>query len=474
MPVAQSIDPKQGFKPKKIKIEVTSENLVAHSGLPTIIDLFDSSPLSKEFAKCLPDRKSNRSLGSYRLGLILLSSLASDHECLDDLIKFEDDESLEEYFGGEIPVPKTIGDFLRDFEESHLTALKSFLNKMGPAIRVHCKAALQGHHQINETPHYSIDSTFHEQHGDKIEGAAFNYEGIWGLQTQVVFDELGINYAGELQSGSTKPGVDGEKLLEGVLQSLRAKKLKAPFERVAEVSADSAYIFEAFIKTCIANHSTFFISAPKTIKWEEQINTEEDWVAWEYSVEEKLKAQKKDYKLPEIYLKRWYWSPGWSEGKLKFPVIIKKEWKADKFFQDSGNWHYHAVATNEDLSKHSYQSVIENYRKRANVENHIKEYKINFDAKHLPCLNYNANEAYMLFVLIAHNLLRWIAIIEEPKKPLYAKKLRRKYIFSPGKLVRHARQLVLKVSAKFKEVLDELTEAWGMKPETVPQSFSTA
>ncbi|MCB0361417.1 MAG: IS1380 family transposase [Bdellovibrionales bacterium] len=474
MLVPQSIDPKQGFNPKKIKIEATRESLVAHSGLPTIIDLFDSSPLSKEFSACLPERKSHRSLGSYRLGLILLASLASDHECLDDLLKFEDDESLEEYFRGEIPVPKTMGNFLRDFGPEHIAGLKNFLNKMGPAIRKHCRETLLGHHKIEKTPHYSIDSTFHEQHGDKIEGCAINYEGKWGLQTQVVFDELGINYAGELQTGGTKPGVRGEKLLEGVLAHLRAQKIDTPFERVSQVSADSAYIFEDFIKTCMANHSTFFISAPKTIKWEEQIDTDEDWVAWEYHIEEKIKAQKKGYELPVIYLKRWHWSPRWSEGKLKFPVIIKKEWKADKVFQDCGSWHYHAVATNENLSKHSYQSVIESYRRRANVENHIKEYKINFDAKHLPCLKYNANEAYMLFVLIAHNLLRWIAIIEEPTKPLYAKKLRRKYIFSPGKLVRHARQLVLKVSVKFKEVIEQLKEAWGKKPEIVPQQFSTA
>ena len=272
MLVPQSIDPKQGFNPKKIKIEATRESLVAHSGLPTIIDLFDSSPLSKEFSKCLPERKSHRSLGSYRLGLILLASLASDHECLDDLLKFEDDESLEEYFRGEIPVPKTMGNFLRDFGPEHIAGLKNFLNKMGPAIRKHCRETLLGHHKIEKTPHYSIDSTFHEQHGDKIEGCAINYEGKWGLQTQVVFDELGINYAGELQTGGTKPGVRGEKLLEGVLAHLRAQKIDTPFERVSQVSADSAYIFEDFIKTCMANHSTFFISAPKTIKWEEQID----------------------------------------------------------------------------------------------------------------------------------------------------------------------------------------------------------
>jgi len=473
MPISRDIDFRQGFKPKKIRLEVTKEKLVASSGLGTIVDLFDSSPLAKEFAKCLPERNSNRSQGSYRLGLILLASLVSDHDCLDDLVKFEDDSSLEEYFEGEIPVPKTIGNFLRDFDEDHLEKLSLFLTKMGYGIRKHVKKSLEGRFKVEDKSHFSIDSTFHIQHGDKIEGCDFNYKGEWGVQSHVVFDELGLNYGGDLQSGTVKPGTGGEKLIEQTLAPLRAKKLKSPFEKVAHMSADSAYIFQDFIKTCQANHTTFTISAPKTIKWNDNIG-EEGWVTWEYSAEEIKKYEKKNKKPPEIYLKKWMWQPGWSKTKLLFPVIIKKEWKPDKFFEDCGNWHYHAVVTNMDLSKNSYQSVIESYRKRANIENHIKEYKINFDAKHLPCLKFKANHAYMLFVLTAHNLLRWVALIDSPTKPLYAKKLRRKFIFHPGKLVSHARRLTLKVSKKFKEEVDRLEEAWGLEPEKVPLQLSSA
>jgi hypothetical protein len=51
-------------------------------------------------------------------------------------------------------------------------------------------------------------------------------------------------------------------------------------------------------------------------------------------------------------------------------------------------------------------------------------------------------------------MIRWIALIENPEKPHYSKKIRNQFIFSPGKLVNHARQLVLKVSHAFaKEVL---------------------
>lgn len=83
---------------------------------------------------------------------------------------------------------------------------------------------------------------------------------------------------------------------------------------------------------------------------------------------------------------------------LKFPVVIKKEWRVDEvtFGEACGSYHYHAVATNEGLTHKNYQEVIEDYRSRADVESMIKEFKINFDAKHLPCQKFMANEMYFL------------------------------------------------------------------------------
>jgi hypothetical protein len=249
-----------------------------------------------------------------------------------------------------------------------------------------------------------------------------------------------------------------------------------PFVKVAHVSGDTAFLFEDFIRTCQSNHATFTIAAPKTINWHHHIDEETTaWGDWEYSDEEIKKLKKRNQKPTECYLARWHWSPSWSKNKLKFPVIIKKQWREDEVFGVScGLFHYHAVASNYDLSQKSYQSVIEDYRPRADVENMIKEFKINFDAQHLPCLKMSANEVYFLFVLIAQNLIRWAAILEQPDKPHFAKKIRRKLITAPAQVLRGGRQLTLRVKTKFLREVTHLLERWRSHSVIIPPYFSTA
>ena len=472
----KEIDSKQGFSVKKVKLEVSKGNMVSNAGLGTIIELFDQSPLSKELAKCLPERKSNNTQGSYRMALIMLASLIHGNDCLDDIEEeFGDNPSAVVFFKGKIPVAKTFGDFLRDFDDGKITALSQFLTTMGYSIRKHFLESLPEKYRPKDKPYFAVDSTVHEQHGDKIEGCQFNYDGIWCLNSEVVFDEMGIAYAGTLQTGNTKPGVDGPHLLDQVLLPLRGDKIKAPHIKVAHVSGDSAYGFEEFIRTMQKHHVSFTIAARRNIPWEPEIENfrDSDWIPHQYSIDEQLRFQKKKKNPSTRHYARWHWSPSWAP-QLKFPIIIKKEWKEDPVFQGAGHFHYHAVITNEDLALNSYQDVYSRYLMRANLENFIKEAKINFDAYHLPCLSFKANHAFLLLLLIAANILRWVSLLTKPEKPHYAKKLRRKFIFQAGRLVSHARQLTLKVSKKFKEEVDRLREAWGAKPIKVSPQFSSA
>lgn len=470
----REIDAKQGFSVRKLRLEVSKEKLVGNAGLGTIVNLFDKSSLSQEFARCLPKRESNNSRGSYRMGLILLASLIHGDDCLDDIDEeFSGNASVEEYFRGSIPKARTFGNFLRDFDESHIEKLQKFLVTMGYRIRSNLKNQDLGEASPSEMPHFSVDSTFHEQSGDKIEECKFNYEGRWGLNSEVVYDEVGIAYGARLLPGNAKPGVKGPELLNEVLEPLRGKKIANPFEKVAHVSGDSAYGFEEFIKTCQSHHVTFTIAARGNIPWEKEVEHIQSWEEWKYSAKEAAKLSRRGKALPERYLARWHWSPSWAP-QLKFPIIIKKEWKEDPVFAGSGHWHYHAVITNEDLFKHSYQEVYSRYQKRANMENFMKDAKMGFDAYHFPCLKFNANHAYFLFLLIAQNMLRWVAVLSQPNKPHYAKKLRRKFIFNVGKVVSHARTLSLRVSENFKKEVEKLEAAWGLKPEVNPLQSSSA
>lgn len=158
-------DPKNGFSVHKIKLEVSKGTMVSNSGLGTIVELFDSSPLSKELARCLPERKSNNSHGSYRMALILLSSLIYGDDCLDDIeAEFGDNDSAEKFFKGKVPVAKTFGDWLRDFDDSSINNLNQFLTKMGYTIRHHFRDSLPEKYQPKDKPYFAVDSTVHEQY----------------------------------------------------------------------------------------------------------------------------------------------------------------------------------------------------------------------------------------------------------------------------------------------------------------------
>lgn len=91
---------------------------------------------------------------------------------------------------------------------------------------------------------------------------------------------MGLAYAGNLQTGTTKPGTDGPRLLDQVLKPLKEIKINHPTVRIADVSSDSAYGFEEFIRTASSNHATFIISARRNIPWEQQIEKfiESDWI----------------------------------------------------------------------------------------------------------------------------------------------------------------------------------------------------
>ena len=126
------------------------------------------------------------------------------------------------------------------------------------------------------------------------------------------------------------------------------------------------------------------------------------------------------------------------------------------------------MVTNLSLWKLELQEIIRLHNKRGNCENFIREEKYGFDLKHFPCLELRANFAYGLMAQVAHNILRWVALIAKPNKPHFSKKIRRQFIFRAGRLVRHARSIVLKVRHNFLKEVRRLLEAWQPLPQQLP------
>jgi hypothetical protein len=126
---------------------------------------------------------------------------------------------------------------------------------------------------------------------------------------------------------------------------------------------------------------------------------------------------------------RFFWTPSWADS-LKFPIVVKRTWveagsnqQSTLFDQltEEGHWEYYAVLTNWNLYEHSYQEVMKFHQKRANSENFIREEKYGYDLKHFPCQKLIANHAFGLLALVAHNILRWAAIVQRPDRPHFLK-----------------------------------------------------
>lgn len=462
-----AMDLHQDFSPRILPLRATKQHLTSAAGLGTLIEAFDTSKLKVPFSASLPERTSHRSKGSYRLGLIQLASFMYGHDCLADLEEFREDETLAKVMRGETVAPRTMGDFLRDFEDENLEKLNRLLPIQAKSYRVQLERMLKKEFKPSLAPHLSIDSTSHIQSGKKMEGLAYNYKDEWCLDSQVIFDELGFCWDMELRSGNTKSG-------HGASEQIRRAFSHYKFKDEKYLSGDSAYCFQEVIKTCIALGVKFTLTANHaTTGWQDHIQEIENWQPYVFSEKAKAYAVEHGIELPEIELGRFYWRPSWNDT-LRLPVVVKRTRKTDQLSLLDGEWTYYGIVTNISLHEWSLQEVVEHHNKRGNAENFIREEKYGYDLKHFPCLELKANHAYGLLAMVAHNILRWAAIHENPSRPRFAKGFRRKFVYIPGKLVSHARMLVLKVSAKAIEEVNRLRQALELKPYSpIPVALPT-
>ena len=330
------------------------------------------------------------------------------------------------------------------------------------------------------------------------------------MDSQVVFNQMGLCHGFDLRAGNTKSGVGADWLLDSAVKDGKSQ-VRRKFEGKTFARGDSAYCKQDVIKILVKKGVLFTLAANQaTTGWKDEVAKEGlSWSSWTYTQLEKEKAAQRNQELPEIDLARFYWSPKWSQkegAKLVFPIIVKRTLNKKRYeeirrkdtqlslIHDDGYlkedpYDYYAVVTdfpldlaNEKLQeptkgkikRYTLQEVMEFHHKRSNSENFIREEKYNYDLKHFPCLKLNANRGYGQLAMVAHNLLRWVSVMMKPEKPHYSKKLRKRFVFHAGKVVKHARQVYLKITEDGYEEVIKLREAWGFEPVRIPLRSSSA
>ena len=114
---------------------------------------------------------------------------------------------------------------------------------------------------------------------------------------------------------------------------------------------------------------------------------------------------------------------------------------------------YHAVASNREESA---AEVIWKHNGRGQSENWHKELKLDVGMEQLPCGQREANALYFAIGVLAYNLAQLLKrqVLPESYRTATLATLRWKVYRLAGKLVRHARGLILQIKAD--------TEKWRM------------
>jgi Transposase DDE domain group 1 len=111
-------------------------------------------------------------------------------------------------------------------------------------------------------------------------------------------------------------------------------------------------------------------------------------------------------------------------------------------------WDYHAFVTDRPGSPAELDA---DHRRHAVIELAIRDAKHGAGLRHHPSGRFFANAAWLVLVTLAHNLLRWIAVLGlgARNEQVVAKTLRRTLLALPGRLTRSARRWTLHLPARW-------------------------
>jgi hypothetical protein len=129
-----------------------------------------------------------------------------------------------------------------------------------------------------------------------------------------------------------------------------------------------------------------------------------------------------------------------------FRLIVLRWLHPQPSLFESARYGYHAVATNREEGA---AEVIWKHNGRGQSENWHKELKLDVGMEQMPCGQLAANALYFAIGVLAYNLAQLLKrrVLPESYRTVRLATLRWKVYRLAGKLVRHARGLILQIKA---------------------------
>jgi hypothetical protein len=321
--------------------------------------------------------------------------------------------------GHRIAAPSTLGTFLRAFSFGHVRQLDRVLAEA--LKRAWAAGAGPGGRLVVD-----LDSFIGEVHGYRKQGAAFGYTRRRGYHP---------------------------------LLATRADSGEVLHVRLRKGSAGSPRGVLRFAEELIARVTRAGATGPKLLRadsafWNKKLIARLERAGWNYSISVRMQywVPAAIAQLPESAWRPLDDYPDDGEAQIAETtaagrrLIVRRTRLVGPQAELWPDWRHFAFITNRT---EPLELVEQEHRQHAVVELAIRDLKDQALA-HFPSGRFNANAAWTVIACLAHNLMRWTALIGLPATTVRAAStVRRRLLALPGRLTHSARQWTLHLPARW-------------------------
>jgi hypothetical protein len=418
--------------------------ITAHGGVPLLIEAFRTSGATAVLDESVVIKRRKRGLLPSQLVEGLFSLWAAGGDRCEDLAQLREDTALALLLGHGLPAPQTVRDFLEAFDEAvpplwqgascHVPGEGERLQGLAKASRRLIGFLQERRPQAVAT--IDVDATILDS---QKRSALGTYDGRSGFQPVVaLWAEQDVVMADEFRDGNVPAGSGNRRVVEQALAALPAG--------VDEVRlrGDSALYEQTLLRWLEARGIGYAISADMSRELAASIRALPDH-AWQFEREDGDAIRHwaevayvpsdgvaaKDRSVPPRYL------------------AIRITRKQGALFADGGEVKHFAIVTNRpDPDGGTGLDLIRWQRGKAGTVEHTHHVLTNeLAAEALPSQRFGANAAWFRLNVMLYNLLTAFKRVALPPKLHDARPKRLRFVLlnGIGKVVRHARETVLRL-----------------------------
>lgn len=427
--------------PFEVDERIDPSMITAHAGIPLALELFRASGAADLMNRVASAKRRNRGLSAAESAESLFALWLAGGERCEDMDRLKEDRALGEMLGFSLPSAQAARDFLVGFhqedlpllqlgEKSHVPAESELLEGLA-SVNTHLVSYLQKR-SPERVATLDVDATILESHK---RSAHPTYDGRRGYQpVLVLWAEQDVVVAEEFRDGNVPAGSGNLRVVQKAMGAL-----PGGVEQVY-LRGGSALYEHDLMDWLDEQGIGFAISADMSPQLRAAIETLPE-AAWQTDTHERDAARQ------------------WAEvayvpddGKFQKQTPVKHRYLAIRIlknqgslFADGSDRRHFAVVTNRDGDG---LDILHWQRGKAGTIEHTHDALTNdLAAEALPSQIFGANAAWLRLNVLCHNLISTLERVALPEefRTVRLKRLRFLLFNTVGKLVKHARETLLRL-----------------------------